>query len=327
MDGTLLSEDGGFLLRFERHLPHPVERVFRAVTEPGELAGWFPGQVEIDLVVGGRARFAGTGLDIDPELLPSEGTVTELDPPRLFAFTWGKDLLRFELRPEGGGCLLVFTHRFAARASAPRSAAGWSLCLDLLTAALDGTSANTAAWARYYERYRDELGSEGAYTREGDTAVLNFERLLEHPAGKVWAALTEPGRLAGWLADAEIELAVGGVVELRFSDPPGYLVRGVVTRLDPPRVLEYTWTSTGEPAGTVKWQLIPVGERCILLLTHTVTGRFDEAGTLAAWHVHLSLLASALAGLETWPFPGARWQELHDSYAGTTAATRAKGTA
>jgi hypothetical protein len=62
--------------------------------------------------------------DIDPELLPTSGTVVELDPPRVFAFTWGKDLLRFELSADGRGCLLVFTHSFDNHASAPRSAAG-----------------------------------------------------------------------------------------------------------------------------------------------------------------------------------------------------------
>jgi hypothetical protein len=42
----------------------------------------------------------------------------------VFAFTWGKDLLRFELSADGRGCLLVFTHSFDNHASAPRSAAG-----------------------------------------------------------------------------------------------------------------------------------------------------------------------------------------------------------
>ena len=104
---------------------------------------------------------------------------------------------------------------------------------------------------------------------------------------------------------------------LHFDNPPGYEVNGTVTRVDAPHVLEYTWTSPGEPEGAVKWQLIPVGDRCILLFTHTVHGHWDEAGTLAAWHVHLALLATSLAGLPTWPFPDARWTELHERYTGT----------
>lgn len=46
-------------------------------------------------------------------------------------------------------------------------------------------------------------------------------------------------------------------------------------------------------------------------------GQWDEAGTLAAWHVHLARLATSLAGLPVGPFPDERWSELHDRYAGS----------
>jgi uncharacterized protein YndB with AHSA1/START domain len=42
MDGTLETIDGRPALRFERRLAHSVERVWRAVSEPAELARWFP---------------------------------------------------------------------------------------------------------------------------------------------------------------------------------------------------------------------------------------------------------------------------------------------
>ena len=64
----------------------------------------------------------------------------------------------------------------------------------------------------------------------------------------------------------------------------------------------------------VTWQLIPMGGRCILLFTHRAEGRWTAAGTLAAWHVHLALLATDLDGLPTWPFPELRWQELRRRY-------------
>ncbi|MGA2527863.1 MAG: SRPBCC family protein [Acidimicrobiales bacterium] len=320
MDGTLLREGDNYLLRFERHLAHPVERVWKAVTAPAELAGWFPSRVELELALGAKATFIDAGLDIDPELLASQGTVTELDPPRVFAFTWGKDLLRFELHEEAGGCMLVFTHSFENRASAPRSAAGWSICLSRLVALLDDAKAEGEKWQEYFARYNDELGSDGTFKRDNDTAVVRFERLLDHKVARAWDAITKPAELADWLAEVQIDPRQGGRVEMRFANPPGYLVRGVVTRVDAPKVIEHTWTSPGEPDGVVKWQLIPVGESCLLLLTHTVGGHWDEAGTLASWQVRLSLLASSLAGLCTWPFPAARWQELHESYVGAIAA-------
>jgi uncharacterized protein YndB with AHSA1/START domain len=57
LDGSLLRDEDGYVLRFERHLGHPVERVWWAITEPGELAQWFSGEAEIDLTVGGKAVF------------------------------------------------------------------------------------------------------------------------------------------------------------------------------------------------------------------------------------------------------------------------------
>ncbi|MGA3214160.1 MAG: SRPBCC family protein [Acidimicrobiales bacterium] len=324
MDGTLHREGDRFVLRFERHLSHPVEQVWGAVTEPAQLAAWFPGRVEIDFALGGKVTFANTYFEGDPELLPTRGTVTALDPPRLFAFTWGEDLLRFELSPEGTGCVLVFSHSFANRASAPRSAAGWTVCLGSLVAALDGTLAPGEDWHSLYEHYANEFGTEGIFARNGETAELRFERLLDHPVAEVWDALTRPGRLADWLAETSTVLSEGEPVQLRFATPAGCTVTGTVTRLDAPKVLEYTWTSPGEPDGVVKWQLIGVGASCLLLLTHTVRGHWSEAGTLAAWHVHLSLLENSLSGKATSPFPDRLWQELEASYANTISAESGK---
>jgi uncharacterized protein YndB with AHSA1/START domain len=42
MHGTYEIVDDRSALTFERRLSHSVERVWRAVTEPAELAHWFP---------------------------------------------------------------------------------------------------------------------------------------------------------------------------------------------------------------------------------------------------------------------------------------------
>lgn len=47
--GTLHTrEDGRLELRFERRFAHPVERVWRPITEAEQLAVWLPAYVEID---------------------------------------------------------------------------------------------------------------------------------------------------------------------------------------------------------------------------------------------------------------------------------------
>jgi hypothetical protein len=61
-----------------------------------------------------------------------EGTVVAYAPPRLLAYTWGEDELRWELCPHEDGCLLRLTHSFDDRFKAARDAAGWHICLDVL---------------------------------------------------------------------------------------------------------------------------------------------------------------------------------------------------
>ena len=163
MHGTYETIDGGPAIRFERRLAHPVEKVWRAVTDPDELANWFPAKVAFDaLKVGGRLDFTFP----DEELPPGTGEITDLDPPRVFAFDWdgfedGTDHLRFELEPAGEeGCLLRFTHILTASNRASRDTAGWHVCLDRLEKSLGGsdtempTSDPTDEWRELYDEYR-----------------------------------------------------------------------------------------------------------------------------------------------------------------------------
>jgi uncharacterized protein YndB with AHSA1/START domain len=257
--------------------------------------------------------FGDTGLDVDPALVATRGTVIALERPHLLAFTWGDEPLRFELTPSNGGCVLVFTHEFSNRAGAARFAAGWSVCLDRLATVL-GDSAGPGPWHAYYEEHAALFTIRGTFARERGDGILRFERVLEAPASSVWAALTEPGRVAHWLADARIELREGGAVELRFDAPPGYVVTGTVTRVDAPRAFEHTWTAPGGPDGAVSWQLIPLEERCLLMFTHTFRGEWDEAGTLAAWDLRLERLAASVRGHAPGAFDHERWGQLAAEY-------------
>jgi uncharacterized protein YndB with AHSA1/START domain len=135
VDAVLQDHDGRFALRFERVLRHAPERVWRSLTERGELDAWHPTPFDLEPTVGGVVSF--TAPESVPDL-PEEGEVTEYDPPRTLAYTWGEDHLRWELRPHDGGCLLVLTHAFDDRFKAARDAAGWHLCLEALSAMLEG---------------------------------------------------------------------------------------------------------------------------------------------------------------------------------------------
>ena len=97
--------------RFERRLPHSPEDVWRALTEPGELAHWFPCAVEGELVKGAPLRFV---FDDEPSL---GGTITECEPPNVLAYTMGEETVRWELTAVPEGCVLVLTTEVGAGAS------------------------------------------------------------------------------------------------------------------------------------------------------------------------------------------------------------------
>jgi uncharacterized protein YndB with AHSA1/START domain len=141
--GTYETYEGKPAVRFERVYPHSVERVWRSITVPEEMASWFPSTVELDLREGGDMRFTFP----DREVEPMTGRVVELDPPRLFAFLWGEDLLRLELAPEGDGTRLTLLQTLHAEDEAARNAAGWHVCLDQL-------GGEETDWEQYYEEYQ-----------------------------------------------------------------------------------------------------------------------------------------------------------------------------
>jgi uncharacterized protein YndB with AHSA1/START domain len=168
--------------------------------------------------------------------------------------------------------------------------------------------------------------------------VLRFERRLDHPVERVWAALTEPEQLAGWLAaadelelaegggwlaEADLGLVAGGRVQLRWlnnDDEGGTAVAtGTISALEPPRVLEF---DTGR-FGTLRWELREDGSGCVLTFTSGLPEEFPEemaAQTMAGWHSHLDLLADALAGrpVVDWSKQSlSEWAQLRDRYAET----------
>lgn len=156
MHGTYEIVDDRSALTFERRLAHSVERVWRAVSEPAELAHWFPSVVSGDLTPGGALSFAFP----DGEMPTMEGRIIEFDPPRSLAFTWGDDVLRMGLEGDDEGCLLRFTVLFDDPERASRDAAGWHVCLDRLEQHLGGaathspTSEATSDWREHYEEYQ-----------------------------------------------------------------------------------------------------------------------------------------------------------------------------
>ena len=155
----------------------------------------------------------------------------------------------------------------------------------------------------------------GRVHRREDDYQLHFERHYPHPIARVWAALTTPAQLAQWFAPGEITLVPGGEVHLAFTDGEG-VIDGQVTALDPPHLLEFTWTDHGKDLGIVRWELAARDDGTQLVLIHTLSNAARDFGlpALAGWHMMLRRLA-ALLDRQPVPPLGEGWQEFHEHYA------------
>jgi uncharacterized protein YndB with AHSA1/START domain len=150
---------------------------------------------------------------------------------------------------------------------------------------------------------------------------VRLERTLPGPIERVWAYLTEPEKRARWLAGGEMELRVGGHVELWFkhadlspieaptperfaASADGSSLRGTVTACEPPRRLAFTWGDGKERPSEVTFELEAAGEGVRLTVTHRRLG--DEpavwANVAGGWHTHLAILDDRLADRVPPPF-------------------------
>lgn len=152
--GTYLEVEGRPALRFRRTYPHPVEKVWAAISTPAGLKNWFPGRVTVEPRVDGAMTF-----DMDPNAPAGTGKVLTWQPPTRFSFTWFSDEVHLELEADGSTSVLTLTNVLSESGGAARNGAGWSVCLGELTRHLDGvpgTDPNEAGadlWQPLFDAY------------------------------------------------------------------------------------------------------------------------------------------------------------------------------
>ncbi|MER5209812.1 SRPBCC family protein [Streptomyces sp. NPDC002838] len=165
LTGTYLTlDDGRPAVRFSRTYDHPVERVWRFVTDADELAQWFPSRAEIELRPGGAIKFSG-----DPNLEDTTARVIAVEVPRHLSFEWGGDELHFDLEAlDDKRTRFTLTNVLIAEDTAARNGAAWEVCLAALDAwtrdeKFGGPHAGaTAPWKDFYEGYVEAGVPSGA---------------------------------------------------------------------------------------------------------------------------------------------------------------------
>ena len=146
-EGDLARFIDHWTIEFVRTYPHPIERVWRAVSDPAEVAIWFIPPTVWEPRTGGRYRFNDDGF---------AGIVQAVEPPRLIRFgphpggfgvLGDASYFQFELEPVPGGTRLRYLQHAAPGVTdpdepradyvspgRPGSLAGWHGAFDELAA-------------------------------------------------------------------------------------------------------------------------------------------------------------------------------------------------
>lgn len=157
------AEGDAWTLVFVRNLDHAPAVVWAALTEPAQLGEWAPFRADRNLAQTGPATL--TMVDGVDEV-PLGATVIRADEPTLLEYRWGDDVLRWELAATDVGTRVTLRHTTAERSGVPMVAAGWHLCLDVMSLSLDGRpigairgrEALDFGWQQLHDAYADRLG-------------------------------------------------------------------------------------------------------------------------------------------------------------------------
>lgn len=292
MPDTFVTLDGRPAVRIERSYPHPIEKVWRAVTTPEHLERWFPSSVELDLRPGGEVRFTAF------EGSSASGLVEVVEPPRQLTFTWDTDRLTFELISDGDGTRLVLIHTFDDRYGAPSFATGWGQCLVELRSVLAGEPAPPPdrGIARHEELVK-EFGLDRPEVSESDHGwTVRMERQLTCPAEVAWNLWFGTDQTTGEQREAP---AVGEPLTPYMAPD---VVVGTMTDVEPHRTLAFDVTPSGGPGEHVRVELTEGtghGARIVLTVTGTDPDERDQAaemwGTQAVGHLGAKAAEWALA--------------------------------
>jgi uncharacterized protein YndB with AHSA1/START domain len=169
-----------------------------------------------------------------------------------------------------------------------------------------------------------DTATRGAFGELIEPATVRLKRMLPGPIERIWAYLTESDLRGQWLATGDMDLRVGGKVDLTWRNdeltghreerPAGvealHRQESTVIRIDPPRLLTFGWAGGSD----VTFELEPQGDEVKLTVIHRrARDRSQLLGVSAGWHAHLDVLVARLEG-DDLPLFWKTWTELRAAY-------------
>jgi uncharacterized protein YndB with AHSA1/START domain len=147
--------------------------------------------------------------------------------------------------------------------------------------------------------------------RVGDTGTVHVEDVFDTDIDDLWRAVTEPERLARWIATVEGDLRVGGTIRAEFRS--SFEGPGRIDVCDAPHRLQVTM-NPGTPDETRLEAVLTVEERGTRLVVEERGLPWHEAPDHGAgWQAHLDDLRAHLEGRPAGDWH-TRWTELIPSY-------------
>ncbi|HEY4336117.1 MAG TPA: SRPBCC domain-containing protein [Puia sp.] len=274
-DGSFFRKENTFGVRFERILDHPIPAVWKALTEPGQLAQWLaPTTIKEDTI---SLQLTGGTMG---------GRILQWKENRLLEYEWHQGtVVRYELLREGPGrCRLVFTHSAVAESQLLGAAAGWHYHMDVLALVLDGDAPPKDA-PKHWESISHDASvryKKALQNFDGTSpAPFVIERVFDAPVSRVWKALTVRDNIGEWFMDLdgfEPEEGYEFTLVAEHKDKRYVHLCRVIEVIEQQK-LSYSFRFQNTDGITyVTWELFPEGRKTRLRLTHEGLEKIAHAG-------------------------------------------------
>jgi uncharacterized protein YndB with AHSA1/START domain len=143
-----------------------------------------------------------------------------------------------------------------------------------------------------------------------DRGALRVEDVYDTDINDLWAACTEPERLARWIAEVSGDLHIGGTIHATFTST--WTGPGRIEACDSPHHLLLTMQPGTEDEAQIEAWLTAEGAKTRLVVEERGLPLAELHYHGAGWQAHLEDLGRALNGKQSdWK---TRWDELTPTY-------------